>query len=108
MWPGVKIATRFVRELRSQFANTLLLVLSAAAIVAAIINFQQLRKFHIPDDGVTWADRGEANAPSHVLAIHISPGGSGDKAQIHLGDELVAIDGIPVQHALDVARILWS
>ncbi len=108
MWPVVRIATRSVRELRSQFANTLLLVLSAAAIVAAIINFQQLRRFHIPDDGVTWVDRGEANGPSHVLAIHISPGGSGDKAQIHLGDELVAIDGIPVHHALDVARILWS
>jgi two-component system NtrC family sensor kinase len=97
-----------VRELRSQFANTLLLVLSAAAIVAAIINFQQLRTFHIPDDGVTWADRSDGTGPNRVLAIHISPGGSGDKAQIHLGDELVAIDGIPVHHALDVARILWS
>jgi len=97
-----------VRELRSQFANTLLLVLSAAAIVAAIINFQQLRKFQIPDDGVTWADRGEASGPNHVLAIHISPGGSGDKAQIHLGDELIAIDGLPAHHAVDVSRILWS
>ena len=97
-----------MRELRSQFANTLLLVLSAAAIVAAIINFQQVRKFQIPDDGVTWADRGEANGPNRVLAIHISPGGSGDKAQIHLGDELVAIDGTSVHHALDVSRILWS
>ena len=97
-----------MRELRSQFANTLLLVLSAAAIVAAVINFQQLRKFQIPDDGVTWADRAEANGPTRVLAIHISPGGSGDKAQIHLGDELVAIDGASVHHALDVSRILWS
>jgi two-component system, NtrC family, sensor kinase len=97
-----------VRGLRSQFANTLLLVLSAAAIVAAVINFQQLRKFQIPDDGVTWADRAEANGPSRVLAIHISPGSTGDKAQIHLGDELVAVDGTPVRNALDVARILWS
>jgi two-component system, NtrC family, sensor kinase len=97
-----------VRGLRSQFANTLLLVLSAAAVVAAVINFQQLRKFQIPDDGVTWADRVDRNGTNRVLAIHINPGGSGDKAQIHLGDELVAIDGSKISSALDVARTLWG
>ncbi len=97
-----------MRGLRSQFANTLLLVLSAAAIVAAVINFQQLRKFQIPDDGVTWVDRADGKGTNRVLAIHINPGGSGDKAQIHLGDELVAIDGFRITSALDVARTLWG
>src|ERR1700733_9087093 len=94
-----------VRELRSQFANTLLLVLSAVAVVAAILNFQQLRKFPLPDDGVTWADQtGPGGTNPRVIAIHISPNSAGDKAQIRLGDELVKIDNTPIAKAIDVAR----
>jgi two-component system NtrC family sensor kinase len=97
-----------VRELRSQFANTLLLVLSAVAVVAAVLNFQQLRRFPLPDDGVTWADQQEPGEPGRVVAIHISPNSAGDKAQIRLGDELVKIDSNPVAKAIDVARVLGS
>jgi PAS domain S-box-containing protein len=95
-----------VRELRSQFANTLLLVLSAVAIVAAVFNFQQLRKFPLPDDGVTWADLKGPDGANQVVAIHISPNSAGDKAQIRLGDELVKIDNTPIARAIDVARVL--
>ncbi len=96
-----------MRELRSQFATTLLLVLSAAALVAAVLNFQQLRKFPVPDDGVTWVDRQAANQ-NLVVAVHIKPDSSGDRAQIRIGDELLAINGKPVEKALDVTKTLWS
>ena len=49
-----------MRELKGQFAGALLLILTAAAIVVAAINFQQLHKFVLPDDGVTWVDRADA------------------------------------------------
>jgi two-component system, NtrC family, sensor kinase len=97
-----------VRELRSQFANTLLLVLSAVAVVAAVINFQQLRKFPLPDDGVTWADQLGPAGLNRVVAIHISPNSAGDKAQIRLGDELVKVDNTPIARAIEVARVLGS
>jgi len=98
-----------VRELRSQFANTLLLVLSAVAVVAAVLNFQQLRRFPLPDDGVTWADQtGPGETNPRVVAIHISPNSAGDKAQIRLGDELVKVDNTPIAKSIDVARVLGS
>ena len=36
----------------------LLAVLTVAAAIAAAINFQQQGRYHLPDDGVTWVDRG--------------------------------------------------
>jgi two-component system, NtrC family, sensor kinase len=96
-----------VRELRSQFATTLLLVLCAAAVVAAVLNFQQLRKFPVPDDGVTWVDR-QADGQNHVIAAHVKPDSSGDRAQIRVGDEVVTIGDRPIHNALDVTKTLWS
>ncbi len=96
-----------MRELRSQFATTLLLVLSAVALVAAVLNFQQLRQFPVPDDGVTWVDR-QAGNENHVVAVHVRADSSGARAQIRLGDELVAIDGKRIENALDVTKALWS
>ena len=97
-----------MRELRSQFANTLLLVLSAVAVVVAVLNFQQLRRFPVPDDGVTWVDQRGPAGENRVVAVHVSPGSAGDKAQIRLGDELLKIDTTPIAKSLDVPRVLWS
>lgn len=83
-------------------------MLSAVALVAAILNFQQLRHFPVPDDGVTWADQQGAGGINRVIAIHVSPGSAGDKAQIRLGDELLKINNEAVSKALDVPRVLWG
>ena len=95
-----------MRELKSQFAGALLLILTAAAILAAVINFQQLNKFLLPDDGVTWIDQSGKDGANHVIAIYVKPDSSGDRAEIHVGDEVTRIAGTPVQNALDVTRIL--
>jgi two-component system NtrC family sensor kinase len=95
-----------VRELKSQFAGALLLILTAAAILAAVINFQQLNKFLLPDDGVTWIDQSGKDGANHVIAVYVKPDSSGDRAEIHVGDEVTRIAGTPVQNALDVTRIL--
>src|SRR5437868_13971770 len=96
-----------VSESKSQFAGTLLLILTIAAIAAAVLSFQHLRSYPLHDDGVTWVDRAGADGRNHVLAAYISPGGPGDNAGIRAGDELVGIDTLRIQRALDVPQALW-
>ena len=62
----------------------------------------------IPDDGVTWVDSGRPHQPGPVVAVFITPGGPGDKARIHLGDQVVRIGPYPIHNALDVAKALWQ
>ena len=102
-WP-----TFGVSESRNQFTGTLLLILTAAAVIAAVLSFQHLRAYPLHDDGVTWVDKTSANGQNRVIAAYVSPGGPGDKAGIELGDELIRIAKFPVRNSLDVARALWD
>ena len=95
-----------MRELKTQFAGALLLILTAAAVVVAAINFQQLHKFVVPDDGVTWVDRTGTNGAHHVIAAYVEPDSPAERAEIHVGDEVVRVAGAPIARALDVTRIL--
>ena len=49
---------RFVHlsETKNQFAGTLLLILTVAAVVSAVLSFQAPHSFPLHDDGVTWVD----------------------------------------------------
>jgi PAS domain-containing protein len=90
-----------MRELRAQFVNALLVILTLAAVVCAGINFRQQNKFRLPEDGVTWAER------SHGLeALHVAPGSAAQRAGLRGGDVLRRINGAPVETATDVTRIL--
>ena len=73
-----------------------------AAIVFGVINFQQRTIFSTPDDGVSWLD-----TPSGVEAWHISPDSPAAKAGIRTGDNVVAINDVPVHSAIDVTKRLW-
>ncbi|HXE12633.1 MAG TPA: ATP-binding protein [Bryobacteraceae bacterium] len=95
-----------VRELKGQFGGALLLVLTAAAVIVAVINFQQLRRFVLPDDGVTWTDRMDAAGRRAVVAAYVKPDSSGARAEIHLGDQVLRIGNYPINDALDVTRAL--
>lgn len=97
-----------MRETKSQFLATLLLVLTAAAVVAGILSLKQFRAYGLHDDGVTWVDRQARDGRERVVAGHILSGGPGDKAGIRLGDELRQIDGFPIRRSLDVPRALWG
>ena len=66
-----------MRELKFQFSGALLMILTVAAAISALINFQQQSKFRLPDDGVTWVD-----APGAVRALHVVAGGPADKVGI--------------------------
>ena len=96
-----------MRESRGQFTATLLLILTAATVIAAVLSFQHLRAFALHDDGVTWVDR-VTSGGQRVAAVHIEPNGPGDKAGIRKGDELLRIGQFPIANSLDVPRALWQ
>ena len=76
-------------------------------MLAAVLSFQHLHTYPLHDDGVTWVDR-NLEGKVVVLAAYISPGGPGDKADIHPGDQLLQIQGFPIHKALDVPQALWQ
>ncbi len=96
-----------MKELKSQFAGALFVILTAALVIAAFVNFQQQRRFRLPDDGVVWVDRG-APKQIHVEALRVLENGPADKAGLRDGDTLLRIKGVPVEKAADVPQVLFS
>jgi two-component system, NtrC family, sensor kinase len=89
--------------LRFQLLNALLLILTVAAVVSALINFQQQSRFRLPDDGVLWSER-----PGGVTALHVVSGGPAANVGLRSGDVVLKIAGVPIQKATDVASVLLS
>jgi two-component system NtrC family sensor kinase len=89
------------QELKFQLSTAILTLLTLAAAVAALINFQQLQRFRLPEDGVIWVDR-----DGGVEALSVPSASPGGKAGLHPGDRLKLINGVPVQKAADVTQIL--
>ncbi|MBC7928032.1 MAG: PAS domain S-box protein [Bryobacteraceae bacterium] len=90
--------------------NALLVILTAAACVAAFVNFQQNfhpeKRFRLPEDGVTWVDRGEPGTPNSVVALAVEEGKSGGNAGVRAGDILKRIGATPINAATDVIQVL--
>ena len=93
------------------------MILTMAAVIAAVVNFQQQKKFHLPEDGVTWVDRFDApaqpssnqtNTSSHatVVAFYVQPDGPAAKAGVKQGDVLRKIRTAPIDNAMEVAHVL--
>src|ERR1035437_9522464 len=100
-------ATMF-QELKFQLSTAILTILTLAAGVSAFINFQQQNHFRLPEDGVIWVDR-----QGSVDALYVKPGSPGQNAGIHSADRLLDINGVKIEQATDVAKVLvrigaWS
>src|SRR5271157_3215095 len=96
------------QELKFQLSTAILTILTLAAGVAAVINFQQQHRFRLPEDGVVWVDR-----HGGVEALYVTKGSGGSNAGVHPGDRLVAINGVPIADAAHVTQVLvrigsWS
>jgi two-component system NtrC family sensor kinase len=89
-------------SLSVRLGAAVLALATLAAIVFGIINFQQRAIFSTPDDGVSWLD-----TSSGVLAWHISPNSPAANAGIRTGDNVLAINDVPIHSAIDVTKRLW-
>jgi signal transduction histidine kinase len=99
-----------VKELKTQFANALLVILTVAAMASAFINFQQNfqldKRYRLPEDGITWVDRIQPNGKNIVQALHVAALSPGENAGIRTNDILVKIKGVRIDNAIDVSRVL--
>jgi two-component system, NtrC family, sensor kinase len=90
------------QSFRVSLGAVVLALATLAAVIFAILNFDQRSRFESPDDGVAWrdADRG-------VEAWKVSPGGPAWRAGIRPGDRLTEISGQPISGALQVTKRVW-
>src|SRR5260221_6277968 len=86
----------------TRMGAVVLLIATMAAIVFALLNFDQRVRFESPDDGVSWRDTDHGIVAQQVLAS--SPA---EKVGIHAGDRLLEVSGVTVYRALDVTKKLW-
>ena len=91
------------REFQIRFIAGALVLLTAAAVTFAWINFRKESQFTSPYDGVLWMEHGAS-----IVADHLDPHGPGAKAGIKAGDRLVAINGHPVATAADISFRMYQ
>jgi two-component system NtrC family sensor kinase len=89
------------QELRFQLSTAILTIITLGAFFAAAINFDQQRKFRLPEDGVIWVNRAAG-----VEALVVRQGSAAAKAGIRVGDRLKSIDGVPITSDVKVAQVL--
>jgi two-component system, NtrC family, sensor kinase len=80
-----------------------LVLATFGAVVFGVINFQQRMAFDVPDDGVSWVGQNPG-----IQAAYIQPNSAAERAGIKAGDQLGAINGVPVARAADVTKRLWA
>jgi two-component system NtrC family sensor kinase len=90
-----------LQELKFQFSTAILTVVTVAAAIAAVVNFKQIHKFPLPDDGAAWVE-----SHGRVLAARLDPGGAAEFAGIRVHDVLESIQGRRVTDVNDVPQIL--
>lgn len=88
-------------ESRQQLVRTILLIVTVAACVAAVINFRQQAGISAPDDGVFWSKR-----DGKVVALMVEPDSPASRAGVREGNFLLRINRQPVSQPEDVAAIL--
>src|SRR5216684_8284095 len=89
-------------SLRMRFGAVTLALVTVAAIIFAILNFQQRARFDTPDDGTSWLD-----TPLGVQAWHVSPDSPAARAGIKPGDTVQTVNGVEIHRAVQVTRQLW-
>lgn len=101
-----------MKELKVQFVNALLVVLTVAAAFSAFTNFQQnfdsQKRYRLPEDGAVWVDRKLPSGKSAVQALSVEPHGPAERAGIKTGDRLLKIHGTPIERSTDVIQVLLA
>ncbi|HZS70509.1 MAG TPA: ATP-binding protein [Candidatus Acidoferrum sp.] len=90
------------QSLRVSVGAVVLALATLAAMIFALLNFQQRRLFEYPDDGVAWAD-----TENGIIAWRVAPNSPGARAGIRPGDQLLTLDDAAVPRAALVQSRLW-
>ena len=90
-----------LQELKFQLSTAILTIATIAAAIAAALNYQQLHRFPLPDDGVVWRDRSAG-----VVAVRVVPEGPAHRAGIRENDVLETIQGVAITTTEDVPKRL--
>ena len=89
------------QNLRVSLGAVVLALATLAAVIFALLNFDQRTRYEQVFDGVTWIDTDHG-----IQARNISPNSPGSHAAIQAGDALLAFNEAPVSRAAEVARRL--
>jgi two-component system NtrC family sensor kinase len=89
------------QNLRVSLGAVVLALATLAAMIFALINFDQRSRYEVVYDGVAWLDTDHG-----VQARQIAPNSPATRAGIRPGDILLSFNGSPVNRAADVAHRL--
>ncbi|HEY3826578.1 MAG TPA: ATP-binding protein [Bryobacteraceae bacterium] len=95
-----------LQELKFQLSTAVLTVLTIAAVIAGSLNYQQIQRFRLPDDGVIWGDRAAPTGSHEVVAVSVAPNGPAERAGIRVNDVLKSIQAASIEDTSDVPRRL--
>ena len=90
------------QNLRVSFGAVILALATMAAVVFALLNFDQRARFETPDDGVAWRDSAQG-----VEAWRVAPSSPASRAGIQPGDILLEVNGTPITRAVGVTMKLY-
>jgi two-component system, NtrC family, sensor kinase len=89
------------QNLRVSLGAVVLALATLAAVIFALLNFDQRNRYEPVYDGVTWFDTERG-----VQARHVSPNSPASHTAIHTGDVLLEFNGAPISRATEVTRRL--
>ncbi len=89
-------------NLRVSLGAVVLALATVAAVIYAWFNFVQRTQYEQVEDGVAWSDSDHG-----IQAWKVAPNSPAAGAGIQAGDQLLAMNGIPVQIAAHVAGRLY-
>jgi len=89
------------QNLRVSLGAVVLALATLAAVIFALINFDQRSRFEVVYDGVAWLDTDHG-----IEASRVSANSPATRAGIRPGDVLLAVNGAPATRAAEVARRL--
>src|SRR5438067_2579619 len=89
------------QNVRASLGAVVLALATLAAVIFALINFDQRSRFEVVYDGVAWLDTDHG-----VQASRVSPNAPATRAGIRPGDILLTINTASVTRAAEVARRL--
>ncbi|HKW64851.1 MAG TPA: ATP-binding protein [Candidatus Acidoferrum sp.] len=90
------------QNLRVSLGAVVLALATLAAVIFALLNFDQRTRYEPVSDGVAWLDTEHG-----VEALHVAPNSPASHAGIRAGDVLLGFNGAPISRGIDVAKLLY-